>query len=165
MERMSPSHTESRAVNIRAFPRQEHVFYAAKHKSIHLQWRNVGQTCRMQDCVLGRTTPIRLCQEPLEDKVPVLRAEFSQRKKEVSWEVGRCYVIRQSFFLGWPQPKSGGRHHLQPLSQLLSQHTQSVLLTSPSPATACALAITKKSRSLCCTCKSPWGMHAKPNNK
>lgn len=51
------------------------MFYAAKHKSIHLQWRNVGQTRRMQDGVPVRTAPIRPCQEPHGDKVPVCCAE------------------------------------------------------------------------------------------
>lgn len=71
------------------------MFYAAKHKPIHLQLRNVGQTLRRRGYVLWRTTPTRLWQDQLEMKCQhaVMRAKLGLRLKEVSWEVGKCYVI------------------------------------------------------------------------
>lgn len=142
------------------------MFYAAKHKSIHLQWRNVGQTRRKQGCIL-RTTPITPWQEPPRDKVPVCRDE-SKTWPETRGGVrggGKVLCHEQTELL--PQPEQGtslcGKHALPPASRAASSHAHTVPLTLSSPVYA-GSANYNNSKTLCCTRISPWGAGGKTNN-
>lgn len=100
----------------------------------------------------------------------VMRAKLGPRRKEVSQEVGRCFVMRrQSFLSHRPQPEREtrlcGKHTPSPATQLAAQHTHTgAPFDLAFPSKCLRLGNYKNSKTLCCTCILPWGMGGKTNN-